>query len=327
MTPSHLYDSIVRAIGQQVPLHIWGAPGVGKSQIVARVARDLGYDFLDVRASQLDPVDWRGIPHVEAGETAWAVPRFLPKHGRGILFLDELTSAPQLTQAACYQLVLDRRLGEYSVPPEWVVLAAGNPASDRGVHFSMPRPLRGRFVHVTLDTDLPEWCQWALKANILPEVIAFLRFKPDLLHQPGALDANAWPTPRSWEMASKVLRGSQGASAALEFELLAGTIGEGAAGELTAFLRLYRELPAIDQIFLHPERAPVPGEPSAQYAVATAIGRYVTDRSLSRAVTYLDRLPVEFKVLAIRDATERDPSLCHTPEFIGFSVQHAGVIH
>jgi ATPase family associated with various cellular activities (AAA) len=328
MKPSHLYRAIVSLIAEQVPLHIWGPPGVGKSQIVAEVARDQQYDFLDVRASQLDPVDWRGLPHVEAGETAWATPRFLPKTGRGILFLDELTSAPPLTQAACYQLVLDRQLGEYALPPDWVVLAAGNRAADRGVHFAMPRPLRNRFVHLELEADLPEWCRWALRHHIVPEVIAFLRFKPELLHAPGTPDANAWPTPRAWEMASKVLRGtSQGGNAELEYELLAGTVGEGAAGELTAFLRLYRELPSIDQIFLHPDRAPVPAEPSAQYAVATAIGRSVTDQSFSRALMYLNRLPVEFRVLAVRDATHRDPALCHTPEFVAFGVQQAEVIH
>jgi hypothetical protein len=283
---------------------IWGSPGVGKSQIVAEVARDLEYEFLDVRASQLDPVDCRGI-----------------------LFLDELTSAPQLTQAACYQLVLDRKLGEYSLPPDWVVIAAGNRVADRGVHFPMPRPLRNRFMHLDLDTDVQEWCQWAIRSNIRPEIIAFLRFKPDLLHQPATLDANAWPTPRSWEMASRVLGATGNGNSDLEFELLSGTVGEGAAGELTAFLRLYRELPAIDQIFLHPDRAPVPAEPSAQYAVATAIGRYVTDQSFGRAITYLNRLPVEFKVLAMRDATHRDPSLCQTPEFVAFGVEHSGVIH
>jgi hypothetical protein len=326
MKPSHLYRAILSLIQEQVPLHIWGSPGVGKSQIVAAAAYELGYEFLDVRASQLDPVDWRGIPHVDAGETRWAIPAFLPKTGRGILFLDELTSAPQLTQAACYQLVLDRKLGEYTLPPEWVVLAAGNRASDRGVHFPMPRPLRNRFMHLDLDTDVQEWCQWAIRANVRPEVIAFLRFKPDLLHQPGTLDANAWPTPRSWEMTSRVLAAAGGANADLEFDLLSGTIGEAAAGELTAFLRLYRQLPAIDQIFLHPDRAPVPAEPSAQYAVATAIGRYVTDQSFGRAVTYLNRVPVEFKVLAVRDATHRDPALCQTPEFVQFGVHHQEVI-
>jgi MoxR-like ATPase len=106
MKPSKLYEALQALIGERVPLHIWGACGVGKSQIVARVASDLDCDFLDVRAVQLDPVDLRGLPRIAADQTEWAPPKFLPNRGKGILFLDELTSAPQMTQAGCYQLVL-----------------------------------------------------------------------------------------------------------------------------------------------------------------------------------------------------------------------------
>jgi len=133
MKPSKLYEALHALIGERVPLHIWGACGVGKSQIVSQVANDLDYHFLDVRAAQLDPVDLRGLPRIATDQTEWVPPKFLPTTGKGILFLDELTSAPQMTQAGCYQLVLDRKLGEYSLPDNWVVIAAGNPASDRGV--------------------------------------------------------------------------------------------------------------------------------------------------------------------------------------------------
>src|SRR6516164_2556822 len=126
MKPTKLYEALRALIDQRVPLHIWGACGIGKSQIVNQVADDLGFEFLDVRAVQLDPVDLRGLPRIAADQTEWVPPRFLPTSGKGILFLDELTSAPQMTQASCYQLVLDRRLGEYQLPDDWVVIAAGN---------------------------------------------------------------------------------------------------------------------------------------------------------------------------------------------------------
>ncbi|MGA8740603.1 MAG: AAA family ATPase [Candidatus Sulfotelmatobacter sp.] len=118
MKPSKLYEALRALIGERVPLHIWGPCGTGKSQIVGQVAHDLEYDFLDVRAVQLDPVDLRGLPRISSDQTEWVPPKFLPASGKGILFLDELTSAPQMTQAGCYQLVLDRRLGEYRLPDE-----------------------------------------------------------------------------------------------------------------------------------------------------------------------------------------------------------------
>jgi hypothetical protein len=196
-----------------------------------------------------------------------AAAQVLPTSGEGILFLDELTSAPQMTQAGCYQLVLDRKLGEYQLPNGWVVIAAGNPASERGVHFSMQRPLRNRFVHLDLEPDFEDWSNWAVKPGIRPEIIAFLRFKPTLLHDSDATsNMNAWPTPRSWQMASCVLTGFAArqndgfltGTSEIEAQLLEGTIGPAATIELVAFLRLSRQLPSIPEILLNPDTAPVP---------------------------------------------------------------------
>ena len=335
MKPSELYEALHALITERVPLHIWGACGVGKSQIVSQVAAELNWQFLDIRAVQLDPVDLRGLPRISADRAEWVPPKFLPIDGQGILFLDELTSAPQMTQAGCYQLVLDRKLGEYRLPDGWVVMAAGNPASERGVHFSMPRPLRNRFVHLELEPDFMDWSKWAVQARIRPEIIAFLRFRPALLHVADASsDVNAWPTPRSWEMASTVLSGFArrqqngffAGATEIEAQLLEGTIGQAATSELVAFLRLFRQLPSIDEILLNPDSAPLPEEPSARIAIATALGRALTDHSIAKGMRYLERMPTEMRVLAMRDAAARDRAITHTPEFIRFGVEHAEVL-
>jgi predicted AAA+ superfamily ATPase len=125
MKPSALFEAIHALISQRGSLHIWGSCGVGKSQIVAQVAKSINYEFLDIRAVQLDPVDLRGLPRISGDQAEWVPPKFLPTGGDGILFLDDLTSAPQMTQAGCYQLVLDRKLGECQLPDGWVVIAAG----------------------------------------------------------------------------------------------------------------------------------------------------------------------------------------------------------
>jgi hypothetical protein len=329
MKPSMLLEALHVLIDQRVPVHIWGACGVGKSQIVAQVARDLGWEFRDIRAVQLDPVDLRGLPRITKDWTEWVPPKFLPTTGKGILLLDELTSAPQLTQAGCYQLVLDRKLGEYVLPEGWVIIAAGNPASERGVHFSMPRPLRNRFVHLELEPDLTDWCRWAIQSGIRNEIIAFLRFRPELLHEADPTsDQNAWPTPRAWEMASRVLGGlsQQASRPALEKIMLDGAIGRGAAAELVGFLQLFRQLPSIDEILLNPDTAPVPADPSSQIAIATALGRSITDQSIGRGKRYLDRMATEMRVLAMRDAAARDRAITSTPEFTEFGLQHAEVL-
>jgi hypothetical protein len=335
MKPSELFEALHALITERVPLHIWGACGVGKSQIVAQVAAERNCEFLDIRAVQLDPVDLRGLPRISADQAEWVPPKFLPTSGEGILFLDELTAAPQMTQAGCYQLVLDRKLGEYRLPDGWVVMAAGNPASERGVHFSIPRPLRNRFVHLELEPDFMDWCRWAVQAKIRPEIIAFLRFRPALLHVADASsDVNAWPTPRSWEMASNALNGFArrqqngflAGATEIEAQLLEGTIGQAATSEIVAFLRLFRQLPSIDEILLNPDSSPLPEEPSARIAIATALGRALTDHSIGKGMRYLDRMPTEMRVLAMRDAAARDRAITHTQEFVRFGVEHAEVL-
>ena len=133
------------------------------------------------------------------------------------------------------------------------------------------------------------------RAGIRSEIIAFLRFKPALLHDADATsDQNAWPTPRSWEMASNVLKGmanKTGTSAAeTEAQLLEGTIGSAATAEFLGFLRLFRQLPSIDEILLNPENASLPDEPSAQIAIATALGRTMSDQSVAKGLTYLQAM-------------------------------------
>jgi hypothetical protein len=143
------------------------------------VAALLGIRLIDIRAVLLDPVDLRGLPTVEPGRAAWAIPAFLPEDGAGILFLDELNAAPPLVQAACYQLVLDCALGEYRLPDSWTVFAAGNREGDRAVTSRMSSALANRFVHLAFEPDLDDWSRWAMgPGDLRPEVVAFLRWRP-----------------------------------------------------------------------------------------------------------------------------------------------------
>ena len=188
MRPNHLLAVIEKEFestqhGHHTPVMLWGPPGVGKSQMVAQVAQKHNVPVIDIRLSQMEPSDLRGIPFRSDDRVEWAVPSMLPdakRHGeRGFLFLDEITSAPPTVSAAAYQLILDRRLGNYLVPEGWVIIAAGNRQGDRGVTYAMPAPLANRFSHFDVDTHLDDWVAWAYENGIDDRVIAFVRFRPE----------------------------------------------------------------------------------------------------------------------------------------------------
>lgn len=311
-------------VAARQPVFIWGGPGVGKSAVVHQLAAVLKVTLRDVRALLLDPVDLRGLPFLgKDGRSQWATPDFLPKDGSGILFLDELNAAPGMVQASCYQLVLDRKLGEYTLPDGWAIVAAGNRDSDRAVTTRMPTPLRNRFVHLEFEVDLHEWSEWAIQAGIRPEVLAFLRFRPELLSAFDR-DQNAFPSPRSWEFVSRILESAPDKT--VEHELFAGAVGPGAATEFSAFLRIFRELPNIDAILLNPHREPVPEEPAAQYAVASALARCASDINFDRVCAYIDRMPTEFRVLCVRDASLREPAIRHTASYTKWAIENHAVL-
>lgn len=324
MKASAILAALRSLVHARQPVFLWGGPGLGKSSVVNQLARSLKIALQDVRALLLDPVDLRGLPFLgKDGRSQWATPDFLPKDGSGILFLDELNAAPAMVQASCYQLVLDRKLGEYTLPDGWAIIAAGNRDSDRAATTRMPTPLRNRFVHLEFEVDLQEWSEWAIEAGIRPEVIAFLRFRQELLSAFDR-DANAFPSPRSWEFVSRILGTAPDQS--VEHELFAGAVGAGAATEFSAFLKTFRELPNIDAILMNPLKEPVPENAAAQYAVASALAHCASDTNFDRICTYLGRMPIEFSVLCVRDASLREPAIRYTSGYTKWAIENHHVV-
>ncbi len=325
MKSSQIIQTLAALYEARQPAFIWGSPGIGKSDVMRQATMKLGIELIDVRAILLDPVDLRGIPSLINGTTKWNVPDFLPKKGYGILFLDELNAAPPSIQAACYQLILDRKLGDYTLPDGWVVFAAGNMDTDRAVTNRMSTALSNRFIHLNFEINLDDWVQWALKNNVKTEVISFIRFRPTLLHafNPQSGD-KAFPTPRSWEFVSRIL--TQGIPKDLEYEIISGTIGEGAASEFIGFIRIFRELPNPDVILMTPERVDVPTDPAVLYALCGALTAKASDQNMDRIVQFANRLPDEFSVLLIRDIIVKDDALANTRAFIEWAAKHKEVM-
>ena len=294
MRPAHLIAVIEKEYasaseGHHTPVMLWGPPGVGKSQMVAQVAANHGVNLIDIRLSQMEPSDLRGIPFRSENAVEWAVPSMLPnaeRHGgQGILFLDEITSAPPSVSAAAYQLILDRKLGEYEVPDGWAIIAAGNRQGDRGVTYSMPAPLANRFSHYEVDINLDDWVAWAYANEIDERIIAFLRFRPDLLFDfDPAHNPVAFPSPRSWEFSHRALQKFIDNSSLLLGSLQA-CVGNAAGIELNAFIASLDQMPDLDAI-VNGEAVETPKEIDLQYAVASAlVGRAIRAKESDKAAT------------------------------------------
>jgi hypothetical protein len=209
----------------------------------------------------MSPVDLRGIPTKaeDAGELVakWLRPQIFQMNPSdsviNFLFLDEISAAPPAVQAAAYQIVLDRKVGEHEFPANTIVIAAGNRTTDRAVAYKMPKPLANRFCHYEMVVDAEAWCEWAYKNEIVPEIIGYIKFNPDNLNSfDAASDDVAFATPRSWALANQfMLAGKSFATGNVVdtmFAQIAGTVGSARALDFKAYCDCYADLPKWSDI-------------------------------------------------------------------------------
>ncbi len=305
MKASNLTKTIQSLIEQKVPTFLWGAPGIGKSSIVKQISQDKNIGFIDLRLALMDPTDLKGIPFYdkESHTALWAPPAFLPSKGEGILFLDELNSAPPSVQASAYQLILDRRVGEYVLPDGWAIVAAGNREGDRGVTYRMPSPLANRFVHFEMEVDVDDWKYWAYKKEIDERIIAYISYKSEHLFTFDAKsDVKSFATPRSWEYVNSVLKSS--ITDELLLDSLSGAVGKDVSVGFLSFCKVMNKLPDIKNI-LACGNGEYSEEVDVLYALSTglvsALLKDNTEQNLENLLTYTLELKSEFAVMVVQD--------------------------
>ena len=303
MKASEIVNALSALIEQHIPTFIWGPPGIGKSSVVKQIAQEKQLDFIDLRLSLMDPTDLKGIPFYDKHDhhSVWAPPSFLPKEGHGILFLDELNSAPPAVQASAYQLILDRKVGEYTLPVGWSIVAAGNRESDRGVVYRMPSPLANRFVHLEMGVDINDWKTWAYKSGINHTVIAYLGFKSDDLFNfnPSAHE-KSFATPRSWEFVNGILQSDMKED--LLLNVISGAVGSDLAVRFLSFAKVMNRLPDIEAI-LEGREAEYASETDVLYTLSTVLVSKVLQNEdlLENVLQYCMDLQSEFSVMIVQD--------------------------
>jgi hypothetical protein len=250
--PKAAKKSIRKAINVRRPVFLWGPPGIGKSDIVKQIGEDANREVIDVRLALWEPTDIKGIPYYNSdmGKMVWAPPSELPTDpdSTAIIFLDELNSAPPAVQAAAYQLILNRRVGTYTLPKGVDLVAAGNREGDRGVTYRMPSPLANRFVHLEMKVDFDDFQDWATLNKVHPEVVGYVGFaKQDLYDFDPKSSSKAFATPRSWVFVSDLLSDADIDNDTLH-NLVAGAIGDGLSVKFMAHRKVAGRMPKAGDI-------------------------------------------------------------------------------
>lgn len=307
------------------PLAFWGPSGIGKSEGIAQAVVEHEGVLVDIRLSQYESVDLRGMPDINAGKTVWNLPATIPFKGNDkfdedgpliFLFLDEINSAEPSTAAVAYQLVNDRRVGEHILMDNVVILAAGNRAKDRGVTNRFPSPLANRFTHAELAPSIKAWSGWASKNGINPILIGFLNFREELLHTfDPANPVEAFATPRTWSFVNEDFSDPD-IPADVKQALMAGDVGEGPATELMGFVDLMDALKPIEEILANPATVEFERRIDVQWALATHVSGHMTEENADAAQTFLERLEPEMCVLAWTLAIGRDENVTNSQAFL-----------
>lgn len=330
MKPTELKTVLAACIAAKRPVLIKGAPGIGKSDIVSQAAEEAGAELIISHPVVSDPTDYKGLPGIvnnqaeflPFGELRKAIEATKPT----VFFLDDLGQAPAAVQAACMQLLLARRINGHKVSDHVTFVAATNRREDRAGVTGMLEPVKSRFATILeLSVDVDDWVAWALENNLPIELIAFIRFRPNLLHDfKASSDLVNSPCPRTVANIAYLMQA--GIPKHLEFEVFTGTAGEAFSAEFIGFLKIFRELPNPDSILMDPNNAKVPTDPAVLYALCGALARRASDQNIDRVLTYFQRMPAEFNVLGVRDLTKINPELQNTSAYIRWISKNNGVL-
>jgi hypothetical protein len=279
VTPSETRSRVLRCFKKKRPVFLWGPPGIGKSELIADLASEMGGHMIDLRLGQMEPTDIRGIPFFnrDTGLMDWAPPIDLPTQEMAdqypiiVLFLDEMNQAVPAVQGAAFQLILNRRVGKYVLPDNVVLVAAGNRESDKGISYRMPTPLANRFVHLEVRSDFDSWQQWAVNKKIHKDVVGYLSFaKQDLMDFDPRSASRSFATPRSWTFVSEFLEDDETTDAELT-DLIAGTVGEGLAVKFMAHRKVSGQMPNPEEVLAGKVKELKVKEVSAMYSLTVSM--------------------------------------------------------
>lgn len=331
-----MLKEIVRdvVIGLNEPVLVVGQFGAGKSVGICQACDEADAFLVDIRLGQYDSVDIRGIPTIEKKRTVWNPASTLPFKGSTnfpkdkpiVIFFDEITSATVPVLGVTYQIINERRCGEFELMDNVRIICAGNRKEDKGIVNRIPEPLKNRCTQYEVVVDTDDLCQYGYSVGWKPEFMALWKFKPDIVCTWDATrPVDVVATPRTWEKAIKYYNSNL--SQSVKEASIIGAIGEGPATELWAFIRTWQSLVPIKDILKDPLGVLMPRELSARYATAMNVSGNLNLKNAGVLMQYLQRLDTEcgapeLYIMAMDMALGRDKSLFAAPSYVTYAKRY-----
>ena len=329
-------DFITRCFRANLTCMLSGSPGIGKSSIIASIAENYGMELIDIRLSTYDPIDIAGIPMIK-GDVCSFIPmdtfplegRDTPPNGKSgwIILLDELNSASLAVQAAAYQLVLDRQVGQHKLHSKALIVCAGNLATDGAIVNRMGTAMQSRLIHLNLKIGIKGWLVWAANNDIDHRVMAYVNNVPTNLHNfDPKHDDVTFACPRTWEFLSRLIKGIPTEGLRELTPLLAGTVSTSVATEFISYTSVYSQIPDYKAILSNPAGEVVKKEPAMLFAMSHMIASHLEKKDLDKIMIYIERMPPEFQTTTLQGVMQRDSSLIKEKVIMDWIAKYGAIL-
>ena len=324
LPPSKVKACVETCMKAKLVPFIQSSPGVGKSSIIKEIANEYGLKLIDCRLSSMEPSDLQGLPWFNQGKAEFQPFDFFPLESTPIpkgysgflLFLDEFNSASRATQAAAYQLVLDREVGMHKLHDRCLVVAAGNKMTDNAIVNQLSTAMLSRVIHLNMGANFEDWRDnFALKNNIDERIIAYLSMYPQRLMEFNPdIEDKIFACPRTWHFVDKLIKASNGVVNSNSISLLSGAITYGQASAFIQFCKVYKNLIRIEDIEKNPDIEP-PKDTASIWAIVIHLIFNTTEQNYKSVFKFIDKVPATFKVVFFKSLVKQNKKLLLNADF------------
>lgn len=337
VSPSKAVKCLQKVFEAGLTAMLWGSYGIGKTSIVYQITEALkekaGFEgMIVINPSQDDVIDFK-LPWVDKDEVSgecisrFAISERLPRHGKWVVFVDEINTCTQAMQATLYSLILEGRIGEYQLPDGCIRVAAGNREFDKCAAQPMAAALKDRLaLHLNIVPNEDDWCRWASRNNVVPELISYVRNFPHCLSAgQNPDDPTGGCTPRSLAQLSRLMQ--TGIPRDVEHIIFNGTIGHARGTELAGFMEMYREKIDLDRIFQDPLNEKVPDQNELLFSLAVGLGTRCKDaKDVDHVAQFVKKIDPTYQVVFIKTLSDRNLQIANTKYYRDFITKYFQLI-